>query len=125
MCGTCDARSRHWTSTRLILLTFLVALLILSVAGLAGRGHSSDNRALAPCAVASTAALRFQSDVTRNLRSHPRLHRDTTRFVSELRSLDASGCSATQRFLRAGGATLAALCEDCAVAFWRLREDSS
>lgn len=87
---------------------------VLSAAGVVSRARSSDTRALGPCAAASTAAVRFQSAVTRDLRDHTRLHSDTNGFARELRSLGATGCPATLRFLRNAEETLGQLCEDCA-----------
>ena len=122
MCGACESdHTRRWTSTRLILLAFLATLLALSVAGVVGRARSSDARALEPCAAASSAAVRFQSDVTRDLRNHGRLHSDTDGFVGELRSLGVAGCPATLRFLESAEETLRALCEDCALELRRAR----
>lgn len=122
MCGTCEnAHARRWTSTRVTLLAFVATLFILSTAGLAGRARSSESRALHTCDAASAAAVGFQSNVTRDLRDHSRLHADARRFVGELRSLGAIDCPATQRFLRAGSNTLAALCLDCAVELRRIR----
>jgi hypothetical protein len=98
-----------------ILLVFLATLLALSAAGVVVRARSSDTRAMGPCAAASTAAVRFQSAVTRDLRNHARLHADTRGFARELRSLGASGCPETVRFLRGAEKTLAAFCDDCVV----------
>jgi len=97
-----------------ILLLFLAALVALSVAGLVERSRSSEARAMSRCAAASTAAVRFQSAVTDDLRNHSRLHSDTRAFARELRSLDATGCPDTVRFLGTAEQTLAALCKDCA-----------
>lgn len=114
MCGACESdHTRRWTSKRLITLTFLAALLVLSTAGLLVRVRAPDRQALAPCAAASIAAVRFQSVVTRDLRDHARLHSDANGFANELRSLGATGCPATPRFLRGAQATLMTLCNDC------------
>ena len=116
MCGTCESdHPRRWTGTRVVLLFFVGTLLVLSAAGVVSRARSSDTRALGPCAAASTAAVRFQSAVTRDLRDHTGLHSDTNDFARELRSLGATGCPATLRFLRSAEQTLGALCEDCVV----------
>ncbi len=115
MCGSCESdHSRRYTSTRVILLVFLTTLIALSVAGLIERSRSSDARALAPCAAASTAAVRFQSAVTHDLSNHTRLHSDTRGFASELRSLGATGCPGTRSFIRSADETLGGLCKDCA-----------
>ena len=97
----------------MILLVFLATLVALSVVGLAERARSSERRAIEPCAAVSSAAVRFQSAVTDDLRSHARLHSDTRGFARELRSLDAINCSETQRFLRSASLTLGPLCKDC------------
>lgn len=116
MCGTCETdHTRRWTGTRLTVLAFVAALLVLSTAGLIARVRASDTRALGACTAASTAAVRFQSAVTRDLRHHTRLHADTNGFARELRSLGATGCPETLRFLRAAEETLGSLCEDCVV----------
>ena len=114
MCGSCESdHSRRWSSTRVILLVFLATLVALSVAGLVERSRPSDARALAPCTAASSAAVRFQSAVTHDLRNHTRLHSDTRSFARELRSLGATACPDTVRFLGAAEQTLGALCKDC------------
>ncbi|MBA3401884.1 MAG: hypothetical protein H0U05_07850 [Actinobacteria bacterium] len=126
MCGSCEhGDGRRWTSARLILLAFVATLLFLSIAGVIARVGASDTRALAPCAAASTAAVRFQAAVTRDLRDHKRLHSDATEFASELRSLGATDCPATVRFLRSAEETLGALCKDCAVEIRRARPATS
>ena len=114
MCGSCESdHSRRWSSTRVILLVFLATLVALSVAGLVERSRPSDARALAPCSAASNAAVRFQSAVTRDLGNHGRLHSDTRGFAREVRSLGATACPDTVRFLGAAEQTLGALCKDC------------
>ena len=116
MCGTCESgHARRWTSTRVILVVFLATLLVLSSVGVASRLRSSDAQAVAAGDAASTAAVRFQSAVTRDLRSNVRLHADTTRFTRDVRSLAATGCPATTRFVRSAERTLDGLCGDCAV----------
>jgi len=96
-----------------ILLVFLATLTALSAAGLVERSRSSDVRATSTCAAASTAAVRFQSAVTDDLRNHARLHSDTRAFARELRSLGATGCPDTVRFLGTAEQTLGPLCKDC------------
>lgn len=114
MCGTCEGdHTRRWTSTRLVTLAFVASLLVLSTAGLTARVRGSDTRALGACAAGSAAAVRFQSAVTRDLRNHARPHVDTNGFARELRSLGATGCPGTRRFLRSAEETLGALCQDC------------
>lgn len=110
---------------RLIMLAFVAALLALSTAGVIARVRASDSRALAPCAAASAAAVRFQAAVTRDLRKHRRLHSDANGFASELRSLGATGCPATLRFLLSAEETLGALCKDCVVELRRVRPAAS
>lgn len=102
-------------------LLFLAALLVVSLVGIAVRFSSSDARALEPCVSLSDAAVRFQSAVTRDLRSHRRLHADVTEFARELRSLGATGCPATKRFVRSAEGTLGSLCRDCAAELGRAR----
>ena len=96
----------------MILFVFLAILLALSAVGIAERARS-EHRAVEPCAAVSSAAVRFQSAVTDDLRNHARLHSDAQGFARELRSLDATGCPETRRFLRSASLTLTALCEDC------------
>lgn len=116
MCGTCESGHRRgWTSTRVTLIVFVATLLALSAAGVVSRQRQSDMRAVAPCGAASTSAVRFQSAVTRDLRDHGRLHADTTRFARDIRSLAATGCPETIRFVHGAEQTLATLCGDCSV----------
>ena len=97
----------------MILLVFMATLVALSAVGLAERARSSEHRAVEPCAAVSSAAVRFQSAVTDDLRDHAQLHSDARGFASELRSLGASNCSETRRFVRSASLTLRELCTDC------------
>ncbi len=116
MCGTCErGHGRRWTSTRVTMIVFVATLLVLSAAGVVSRFRTGDTRAVAPCGAASTTAVGFQSAVTRDLRDHGRLHADTARFARDIRSLAATGCPGTIRFVHGAEQTLAALCDDCAV----------
>lgn len=126
MCGTCESdHSGRWTSTRVIVLVFLVALLALSAAGVVARARSPEPSALGTCAAASSAAVRFQSKVTRDLGHHGRLHSDAVGFARELRSLGALRCPEMMRFLRSAEQTLDALCDDCVVILRTARPTSA
>ena len=93
MCGACEHdKGRRWTSTRVLLLVFVGALVALSVAGLVMRIGPSERISADPCEAASSAAVRFQSAVTRDIGRPGVLRSDTSGFVGELRSLGATRC---------------------------------
>lgn len=115
MCGVCErVHGRRWTSTRVLLLVFVGALLALSVAGLVMRIGPSERISADACAAASSAAVRFQSAVTRDIGRPARLRSDTTAFVGEFRSLGATRCRETRRFLVSAESTIGELCPSCA-----------
>lgn len=114
MCGACETDHRaRWSSTRVILLVFVATLVALSVAGVVMKVRPSENRVLDRCVTASSAAVRFQSAVTDDLGNHARLHADTQSFAREIRSLDATSCPDTVRFLATAKRTIGAFCGDC------------
>ena len=122
MCSTCERdQGRRWTSTRVLVLAFVAALLVLSVAGLVMRLSPTRVEATNPCREAASAAVRFQSVVTRDLGRPARLRSDTTGLVSALRSLGATGCPETRRFLASAEGTLGELCPECASELRRVR----
>lgn len=122
MCGTCESEpGGRWTSTRLIVLVLVATLLALSAAGLVSRLRSDATVASAPCKTAVTETLRFQTAVTRDLDSHPSLHADVEQLTRTLRTLGATRCPETARFLAGAARTLEALCVDCAAELARMR----
>ena len=115
MCGACEGpHARRWTSTRLIIVAFVAVLVVLSVVGVVMRARPAGLRAADSCKAAMSAAVRFQSAVTRDIGWHARLRSDTAGFVGELRSLRASGCPETRHFLVSVERTIGALCPNCA-----------
>lgn len=115
MCGACEHdRNRRWTSTRLIVLAFVTILLVLSLAGVVIRARAATGQASDSCTVAASAAVRFQSAVTRDLGTPARLRSDTAALLGELRALRASGCQETRRFLASAERTIGELCPSCA-----------
>ena len=122
MCGACEHdQVRRWTSTRVLLLVFVGALLALSVAGLLMRIGSSERTSADPCQAAATAAVRFQSAVTRDIDQPALLRSDTVELVSELRSLGAANCPETRRFLVLAERTIGEFCSRCASDLQRVR----
>lgn len=122
MCGACEAdHGRRWTSARVLVLMFVGALLVLSVLGVIVQVRTPEVGAADPCKAAASAAVRFQSDVTRNIGRPVRLRSDTTAFLGELRSLGAASCPETQRFLVSAERTIGELCPSCASELRRVR----
>lgn len=95
------------------MLVFGAMLFAFSAVGLVARVRSPDTPAAQPCAMAAEAAVRFQSNVTRDLRDHARLHADAASFGAEVRSLGAGSCSQTRTFLRSAETIVGSLCGDC------------
>ena len=115
MCGAGEHdRSRRWTSTRLIVLAFVAFLLVLSLTGVVIRGRAATGEATDSCAAAASAAVRFQSAVTRDIGKPARLRSDTAAFLGELRALGAAGCAETRRFVASAERTIGELCPSCA-----------
>jgi hypothetical protein len=125
VCGACKSdHGRRWTSTRLTLLAFIGVLSVFSIAGVIIRIGSFGDTSADPCLKAASAAVRFQAAVTRDLGKPALLRSDTARFSSEIRSLAATGCAGTQRFLLSGEQTIGELCPGCAAELRRLRAPS-
>jgi hypothetical protein len=115
VCGACEHdRSRRWTSTRLIVLAFVAFLLVLSLAGVVIRARAGTGQATDSCTAAASAAIRFQSAVTRDIGKPARLRSDTAAFLGEFRALGAAGCQDTRRFLASAERTIGDLCPSCA-----------
>ena len=126
MCSTCERdQGRRWTSARLLVLAFVATLLVLSVAGLLVRLTAASVEATNPCREAASAAVRFQSVVTRDLGRPARLRTDTAGLVSALRSLGATRCPETRRFLASAEGTLRELCPECASELRRVRTSAA
>ena len=87
---------------------------MLTVAGLVMRVRSADVRAADPCRAVSSAVVRFQSAVTRDIGRPALLRSNTAAFVGELRSLGATRCPETRRFLVSAESTIGKLCSRCA-----------
>jgi hypothetical protein len=122
MCGACEHdRRRRWTSTRVIVLVFVAVLLVLSLAGVVIRARAATVQPADPCTAASSAAVRFQSGVTRDITKPVRLRSDTAAFLGELRALGAAGCRETRQFLVSAERTIGELCPSCAVDLRRAR----
>jgi hypothetical protein len=122
VCGACESdHGRRWTSTRLTLLAFIGVLAVLSIAGVIIRIGSSGHPSADPCLASANAAVQFQAAVTRDLGKRSLLRSDTAKFTSQIRSLAATGCAGTQRFLLSGEQTIGELCPDCAAELRRLR----
>ena len=122
MCGACEhVHGRRRTSTRVLLVVFVGAFVALSVAGLVMRIGPSERISADACEAASSAAVRFQSAVTRDIDQPALLRSDTVELVSELRSLGAAGCPETRRFLVSAETTIAGLCPRCASDLRRVR----
>ena len=115
MCGACEhTQNRRWMTTRLIVLAFVAFLLVLSLAGVVIRARAATGQAADSCTVAASAAVRFQSAVTRDIGERARLRSDTAAFLDELRTLGATGCQGTRRFLVSAERTIGELCPSCA-----------
>ncbi len=126
MCGACEHdRGRRWTSTRVLLLVFVGSLIALSVAGLGMRIGPSERISADPCEAASSAAVRFQSAVSRDIGRPALLRSNTAAFVGELRSLGATRCPETRRFLVSAESTIGELCSRCASDLRQVRLSNS
>lgn len=126
MCGACEHdRGRRWTSTRLIVLAFVAVLLVLSLAGVVIRARTATGQAADSCTAAASAAVGFQSAVTRDIGKPARLRSDTAAFLGELRALGAGGCLETRRFVASAERTIGELCPSCAAELRRARSSQA
>lgn len=119
MCGSCEtgphSRDKRWTSTHLLVLSFVAALVALSLAGLVLRLRSGGSSSAARCSHLVADSTTYQTTVTRDLHAGPAtLVSDTTRFVDHARAQGGGDCVELRAFARSARSTLRPVCAPCA-----------
>ena len=119
MCGSCEAGSHspdeRWTSTHLLVIVFVAALVALSLAGLVLRLRSGGSSSATGCSHLVADSTTYQTTVTRDLHAgSARLVSDTNRFVDHARAQGGGDCVELRAFARSARSTLRPVCAPCA-----------
>ena len=119
MCGSCEAGSHsgitRWTSTKLLVIAFVAALVALSIAGLVLRLGSSGRSSAARCSHLVADSTTYQTTVTRDLRAgSATLVSDTNLFVEHARAQGGGDCAELRTFTKGARSTLRPVCPPCA-----------